>query len=436
VAMLQATDAANLVLVMDRIQVVNETLILLDEEVDETRANLTAAINARIRTINNVSGTNPAGDLFMVGHGITLLPAISPNTIDVRNTGILIINNVSVGNTTTGELTLVGDCGIDVNSGPGPTQVTIDACTLATAINNIDAMVSVHSTQISALNTTAQSQQAQIDSLANAQDLINAALNGTVIDVNSTLVSLVNEVINLQNTVQQLQDQVSNITTAQVLVGTMVAWGGGSVPIGYLACDGSIVAVSAYPDLYSILGNTYCISGCTPSVSFALPDLRGRVPAGSGGTILNTRGTVAGTETVTLSTAHMPLHSHGIQSSGTHQHDVWLGYSSSMQSATATECWNGNRIYGVFGTGGGLPTLFGTGGFSPSSGACTGFNPNGDAEWYPKDNRGANFPPFNGASPDGDHNHGGTTQSQGSSSAHPNIQPTLVVTYIIRAETV
>lgn len=84
-------------------------------------------------------------------------------------------------------------------------------------------------------------------------------------------------------------------------------------PAGWHYCDGSLLSVSTYPALFSLLGTTY---GGNGSTTFGLPDLRGRVPVGQGqGTGLTNRvlGQSGGSSTVTLTQAQIPPHNHGIQ---------------------------------------------------------------------------------------------------------------------------
>nr|WP_298096098.1 tail fiber protein [uncultured Shinella sp.] len=82
------------------------------------------------------------------------------------------------------------------------------------------------------------------------------------------------------------------------------------VPTGWQACDGSLLAISQYDALYSLLGTTY---GGDGQSTFGVPDLRGRVPMhwGSGqGLSSHVAGELAGTEAVTLITNQMPQHTH------------------------------------------------------------------------------------------------------------------------------
>lgn len=86
-------------------------------------------------------------------------------------------------------------------------------------------------------------------------------------------------------------------------------------PAGWHNCDGTILPVGSYQALFALIGAVY---GGNGSSTFALPDLRGRVPVGQGtGVAPNTTnrvlGSAYGTETVTLTTAQMPAHTHALQ---------------------------------------------------------------------------------------------------------------------------
>lgn len=117
-------------------------------------------------------------------------------------------------------------------------------------------------------------------------------------------------------------------------VGVIEAYAGASAPSGWLLCDGAQTLITAYPELYSVLGTTYGAltngSGGAGSTHFRVPDLRGRMPMGAGtGAGLNSSGTGApsgtamtarslgqwGGEETHLNTASesgMPQHGHGI----------------------------------------------------------------------------------------------------------------------------
>jgi microcystin-dependent protein len=97
---------------------------------------------------------------------------------------------------------------------------------------------------------------------------------------------------------------------AQPYVGEIRMFGGNFAPLGWLFCDGSIIPISENETLFQLIGTTY---GGDGQNTFGLPDLRGRLPvhAGSGFTL----GENGGVEEVTLTTATIPIHSHGMLAS-------------------------------------------------------------------------------------------------------------------------
>ncbi|SDE74455.1 phage tail protein [Rhodospira trueperi] len=87
-------------------------------------------------------------------------------------------------------------------------------------------------------------------------------------------------------------------------------------PDHYLPADGSIVSISEYQALFSLLG---CEYGGDCRSTFALPDLRGRSPVGAGqspGLMPVQRGQKRGTEAVTQTVDTMAPHSHTITATG------------------------------------------------------------------------------------------------------------------------
>lgn len=81
-------------------------------------------------------------------------------------------------------------------------------------------------------------------------------------------------------------------------------------PVNWQLCDGSLLSISNYDALYTLLGTTYGGDGIN---TFGVPDLRGRVPVHQGtGNGLTPRviGQRDGTEGVTITSLQMPAHSH------------------------------------------------------------------------------------------------------------------------------
>lgn len=132
--------------------------------------------------------------------------------------------------------------------------------------------------------------------------------------------------------------------------GEMKMWPVATPPAGWLVCDGSLVTIAKYPELYSIIGTTYNTGGETAGVDFRIPDLREKVPIGykSGSAESGTLGQQYGAKTVTLSTNEMPNHTHypGAPGARVHTPDVNNG----------TAAGGGPAVWGAYvngATGGG-----------------------------------------------------------------------------------
>jgi len=99
---------------------------------------------------------------------------------------------------------------------------------------------------------------------------------------------------------------------SEAFVGEIRMFGFSRVPEGWQACDGSLLSIAGNETLYTLLGTTYGGDGVN---TFGVPDLRGRVPLHQGaGTGLSNRvmGEMAGTESVTLTVAQIPAHTHAL----------------------------------------------------------------------------------------------------------------------------
>lgn len=126
-------------------------------------------------------------------------------------------------------------------------------------------------------------------------------------------------------------------------LGEIRMFGGNYAPENWHFCDGTLLSISTYSALYSLIGAAYGGDGTS---NFALPDLRGRLPIGQGqGTGLTNRvmGEKNGTETVGLSLAQMPAHTHAVNAaSGTGtqpspENGVWAGLTAANQFITTAE---------------------------------------------------------------------------------------------------
>jgi microcystin-dependent protein len=93
-------------------------------------------------------------------------------------------------------------------------------------------------------------------------------------------------------------------------LGEIIIGGWNFAPKGYAFCNGQTMSISQNTALFSLLGTTFGGNGTS---TFALPNLQSRVPIhygqGSGLTSYSL-GETGGVESVTLTAAQIPAHSH------------------------------------------------------------------------------------------------------------------------------
>jgi len=156
-------------------------------------------------------------------------------------------------------------------------------------------------------------------------------------------------------------------------------------PRGWALCNGALLSIQQNAPLFSLLGTQYGGNGTT---NFALPDLRGRTPLHRDNQNY-VQGEIGGAESVTLTPQQLPMHNHMFVASTTPATSVNTGTTTNHLLATSN-LYNaanpgppspGTLLYGAPGT------------LTPLSGETCG--------------------PTGGAQP------------------HENMQPSLVLNYII-----
>jgi microcystin-dependent protein len=118
---------------------------------------------------------------------------------------------------------------------------------------------------------------------------------------------------------------------ADMPVGSIVVYAGSTAPEGWLMCDGALYDVLAYPELFDILEFTYGSNAAKSA--FRVPDLTGRVPVGAKPFTwyCDTLGKTGGEATVSLTESEMPAYKHNVSASS-HAH----GTSVSPHNHTVT----------------------------------------------------------------------------------------------------
>jgi microcystin-dependent protein len=124
---------------------------------------------------------------------------------------------------------------------------------------------------------------------------------------------------------------------SEPFLGQVMIVGFNFAPRGWAMCDGQLLPINQNQSLYSLLGTTFGGDGRT---TFALPDLRSRTPVHPGDMI--SLGEKGGPETVTLSLREIGSHTHELRGT-TANGDAFKG-ENNRSFATAND--PADDIYG------------------------------------------------------------------------------------------
>jgi microcystin-dependent protein len=130
---------------------------------------------------------------------------------------------------------------------------------------------------------------------------------------------------------------------AQPYIGEVRMFGGNFAPVNWAFCNGQAMSIAEYSTLYTLIGTTYGGNGTT---TFNLPNLQGRLCVGMGqgpGLSNYVIGQSGGSETVTLTSSQMPLHNHALSATTT---TASLGTPANNLTGNATPLTpSGQRMY-------------------------------------------------------------------------------------------
>lgn len=88
-------------------------------------------------------------------------------------------------------------------------------------------------------------------------------------------------------------------------IGTIMPVGFNYAPIGWAFCNGQVMSIQQNQALFALIGTYFGGNGTT---NFLLPDLRGRTPS----SLTDQVGTPSGTENVALQLSQIPSHPHAL----------------------------------------------------------------------------------------------------------------------------
>lgn len=381
---------------------------------------LQTQMDDRIASINLVHGDNVTHNVNLIvnGSGFTITPEPDNHQLVLHNEAVLDINSVPPVDGV-GTIFVEGVGMIDIISTANTSTIVVDGSSIVTSLSNLQMQVSMQQVEIMELQTNATTTQMVIDALV--QSLM---AGGNETNITAVIIELVANISMAMSDITTLQQQVANITMDAPMPGMLIPWGGasgGPYPAGWLLCDGTEYLITDYPELYGVVGTMYCPGPCSMITKFAVPDMRGRIPVHKGGSLFNTAiGVAVGAETHTLTSAQMPFHQHGGSTNfdGDHGHSwfVQAGTGGHNSAGPLIPC-SANPPYG------GLQ-------YNALGGVACGdtFSPN---YWTGMsttvDTTLGLYPPTSAA-----HSHSFTTGGAGSGGAHNNVQPSLVMQYLIK----
>lgn len=217
------------------------------------------------------------------------------------------------------------------------------------------------------------------------------------------------------------------------LVGEVKAWAGTTLPTGYLWCAGQAVSRTTYSALFAALSTTHGAGDGT--TTFNLPDLRGRVVAGRddmNGTSAARLSGVLSSTTLGASggSQNLQSHTHGVTDPG-HVHTASAD-TQGNHNHTASADTHGGHDHGI------TPVITANSGPNSGLGGGPGYAPTGTTSLTNVAGAHSHTVTIGVA---GAHSHtvtvnSGTTgisiQAFGAGSSQ-NVQPTLVLNYIINA---
>lgn len=254
---------------------------------------------------------------------------------------------------------------------------------------------------------------------ADAESDISTAI-ANVVDTAPQVLDTLNELSASLNDDPNFATTVANALAALVPAGTINQTARATAPTGYLLCDGSAISRTTYSALFDAIGTAY--GSGDGSTTFNIPNLKGKVPVGydPSQAEFDALGETGGAKTHTLTANELPSHTHSgtTSSAGDHTHTF-----------SGTTNTTGAHTHDIYGSNGG----------SAGVSISVTSNTNNDRSWYLGGglaaSAGAHSHTYSGTTSgvSTNHTHSITTDGgTGGGQAHNNLQPYVVLNYMIK----
>lgn len=154
--------------------------------------------------------------------------------------------------------------------------------------------------------------------------------------VNDTLEAVQNKLgVDNDSDTSTIDYRVRTLESEITPSGVVSMFAGAAAPTGWLLCNGAAVSRTTYADLFAVVGSTY--GAGNGSTTFNVPDFRDRVPVGAGSSYSLGQAIGALTDSITLSSANLPKHTHNVDPPSTPVSIVDGGHAHPEQGRTQSQ---------------------------------------------------------------------------------------------------